>query len=48
VAAFHSDLVTMFVIMIPMYMMYEVSVWVALIFGKKKPAPSSEPEPEAV
>ncbi len=47
VAAFHSDLVTMFVIMIPMYMMYEVSVWVALIFGKKKSPPSeSEPVPE--
>jgi len=39
VAAFHSDLVTMFVIMIPLYLMYEVSVWVALIFGKKRAAP---------
>lgn len=46
VAAFHSDLVTMFVIMIPMYMMYEVSVWVALIFGKKKKPEASLPEPE--
>jgi len=36
VAAFHSDLITMFVIMIPLYFMYEVSVWVAFIFGKKK------------
>lgn len=45
VAAFHSDLVTMFVIMIPLYLMYEVSVWVALLFGKKKPAPPAEPEP---
>lgn len=46
VAAFHSDLVTMFVIMIPMYMMYEVSVWVALIFGKKrKKEEIPEPEP---
>lgn len=44
VAAFHSDLVTMFVIMIPMYMMYEVSVWVAAIFGKKKPAPPAQTE----
>jgi sec-independent protein translocase protein TatC len=35
VAAFHADLITMFVIMIPMYLMYEISVWVALIFGKK-------------
>lgn len=46
VAAFHSDLVTMFVIMIPLYLMYEVSVWVALIFGKNKPAPPAEREPE--
>jgi len=36
VAAFHADLITMFVIMIPLYLMYEVSVWVAFIFGKKK------------
>lgn len=44
VAAFHADLITMFVIMIPLYLMYEVSVWVALIFGKKKmPAPVAEP-----
>lgn len=43
VAAFHSDLVTMFVIMIPMYMMYEVSVWVAWIFGKKRTTPPVEP-----
>ena len=47
VAAFHSDLVTMFVIMIPLYLMYEVSVWVALLFGKKKADPPEEPEPEA-
>lgn len=43
IAAFHSDLVTMFVIMIPMYLMYEVSVWVAFIFGRKKTAPPAEP-----
>jgi len=47
VAAFHSDLVTMFVIMIPLYLMYEVSVWVALLFGKKKVVPPPEPETEA-
>ena len=40
VAAFHADLITMFVVMIPLYLMYEVSVWVALIFGKKKPVAS--------
>ncbi len=44
IAAFHSDLVTMFVIMIPLYLMYEVSVWVALIFGKKKAVAPAEPE----
>ena len=44
VAAFHADLITMFVIMVPLYFMYEVSVWVALLFGKKK-APQVEAEP---
>jgi sec-independent protein translocase protein TatC len=39
VAAFHADLITMFVIMIPMYLMYEISIWVALIFGKKELSP---------
>ncbi|HJV34806.1 twin-arginine translocase subunit TatC [Geomonas sp.] len=38
IAAFHADLVTMFVIMVPLYLMYELSIWVALIFGKKKRA----------
>jgi sec-independent protein translocase protein TatC len=42
VAAFHADLITMFVIMIPMYLMYEISVWVALIFGKKKAGKENE------
>jgi len=41
VSAFHADLITMFVIMIPMYLMYEISIWVALIFGKKKVAAES-------
>jgi len=36
IAAFHADLVTMFVIMIPLYLMYEISIWVALVFGKKR------------
>ncbi|UFS70467.1 twin-arginine translocase subunit TatC [Geomonas sp. RF6] len=36
VAAFHADLITMFVIMIPMYLMYEISIWTALIFGKRE------------
>jgi sec-independent protein translocase protein TatC len=41
IAAFHADLITMFVIMLPLYLMYEVSVWVALIFGKRKPKPET-------
>jgi Sec-independent protein secretion pathway component TatC len=28
--------------MIPMYLMYEISVWVALIFGKKKAGKEDE------
>lgn len=48
VAAFHSDLVTMFVIMIPLYLMYEVSVWVALLFGKKKTEAETKPEVDVV
>jgi sec-independent protein translocase protein TatC len=42
IAAFHADLITMFVIMVPLYLMYEVSIWTALIFGKKKPASEQE------
>jgi sec-independent protein translocase protein TatC len=38
IAAFHADLVTMFVVMLPLYLMYEVSIWVAYLFEKKKPA----------
>ncbi len=36
ISAFHADLITMFVIMIPLYLMYEISIWVAFFFGKKK------------
>ncbi len=36
IAAFHADLVTMFVIMAPLYTMYELSVWAVLLFGKKR------------
>jgi sec-independent protein translocase protein TatC len=46
ISAFHADLITMFVIMIPMYTMYEISVWVALIFGKKKVVSEDEELPE--
>ncbi|MDD2320552.1 MAG: twin-arginine translocase subunit TatC [Geobacteraceae bacterium] len=38
IAAFHADLITMFVIMVPLYLMYEVSIWVARIFGRKRVA----------
>jgi len=37
VASFHADLLTMFVIMIPLYLMYEISVWVAYLFAGGKP-----------
>ena len=42
IAAFHADLITMFVIMVPLYLMYEISIWVAYLFAKKK----KEPEPD--
>lgn len=45
IAAFHADLITMFVIMIPLYLMYEISVWVALIFGGKNTPVSPQPTP---
>ncbi len=35
VAAFHADLITMFVIMVPLYLMYEISIWVVRFFGAK-------------
>ncbi len=38
IAAFHADLITMLVIMVPLYSMYEISVWTALIFGRRKAA----------
>jgi len=34
VAAFHADLITMVVIWIPRYLMYEVSIWTARLFGR--------------
>ncbi len=36
VAAFHADLVTMAVIWIPLYLMYEVSIWVARLAGPRR------------
>lgn len=43
IAAFHADLITMFVVMIPLYLMYEVSIWVAYLFAKRKPAETALP-----
>jgi len=37
VAAFHADLVTMVVIWIPLYLMFEVSIWMARLAGKRSP-----------
>jgi sec-independent protein translocase protein TatC len=50
IAAFHADLITMFVIMVPLYLMYEISIWVAYLFAKKKkePAPDDSDEIEPV
>jgi sec-independent protein translocase protein TatC len=42
IAAFHADLITMFVIMLPLYLMYEISIWVAYLFGKKKKKPEAD------
>lgn len=41
VAAFHADLITMFVVMTPLYLMYEASIWTALLFGGRKVVASS-------
>ncbi len=38
VAAFHADLVTMFVVWLPLYLMYEISIWVVRLFGKRRAA----------
>lgn len=44
IAAFHADLITMFVIMVPLYLMYEISIWVVWLFGGKRKA---DPAPES-
>lgn len=48
VSAFHADLLTMFVVMIPLYLMYEISVWVAFIFGKKRQSASDVTDAVAI
>ena len=41
VAAFHADLVTMVVIWAPLYLMYEVSIWVARLVGARRTVPAT-------
>jgi hypothetical protein len=36
VAAFHADLVTMFVVWAPLYLMYEISTWMARLAGTRR------------
>lgn len=43
VAAFHADLITMFVVWIPLYLMYEVSIWVVRLFAKARETPGLLP-----
>jgi Sec-independent protein secretion pathway component TatC len=38
ISVFHVDLITMFVVMIPLYLMHETSVWVSYVFAGQKPA----------
>jgi len=38
VAAFHADLLTMTVVWIPLYLMYEVSIWIVRVFERRRPA----------
>ncbi|MBP1753386.1 MAG: Sec-independent protein translocase, TatC subunit [Geobacteraceae bacterium] len=42
IAAFHADLVTMFVVMAPLYLMYEASIWVVFVFGGRKKTEAAE------
>jgi sec-independent protein translocase protein TatC len=41
------DVFTQLLMAGPLWALYEISVWVAKIFGKKKPAPPEEEEPAA-
>lgn len=42
VAAFHADIMTMSVVWIPLYLMYEVSIWVVRVFAKKRLGPEAK------
>jgi len=46
VAAFHADLVTMTVVAVPMYLMYELSILLIRLVGdRQRPAPAAAPVP---
>jgi sec-independent protein translocase protein TatC len=46
IAAFHADLVTMTMVAVPMYMMYELSILlVRLVGARQPPAPAAAPVP---
>jgi sec-independent protein translocase protein TatC len=43
VAAFHADLLTMAVVWIPLYLMYEVSIWIVRVFERRRVAVAPAP-----
>jgi len=43
VAAFHADLLTMAVVWIPLYLMYEVSIWIVRVFERRRAAVAPAP-----
>jgi len=43
VAAFHADLLTMAVVWIPLYLMYEVSIWIVRVFETRRAAVAPAP-----
>ncbi|MDI6854461.1 MAG: twin-arginine translocase subunit TatC [Deltaproteobacteria bacterium] len=45
VAAFHADLVTMLVVAIPMYLMYEIAILLVRLVGERRPAPAAAAVP---
>ena len=45
IAAFHADIVTMFFIAVPLYSMYEISIFISSLIWKFKKKPSAEASP---
>jgi sec-independent protein translocase protein TatC len=43
VAAFHADLITMAVVWIPLYLMYELSIWIVRVFERRQAAVAPAP-----